>query len=120
MAIERNVTDDDNVFTGEDKVLSGIVYQSDGTTAQNITGWAMSWMLKKRATDSDANAKIVKTTGNGIDVVSAAAGTYTVTLTDTNLTIPAGHYYHEVKRTDDGSETVLTHGTFLVKQGVHS
>lgn len=120
MAIERNITSDDDFFLGEDKTLSFTVYQSDGSTAQNITGWALSWMLKKDARDADADAKVTKTTGSGITITSGAAGTLTVTIDDTDTaSLAAGVYQHELKRTDDGFETVLTFGTCVLRQSVH-
>jgi hypothetical protein len=120
MAIERNITADDDFFLGEDKVLTDTIYQSDGTTVQNVTGWAISFMVKKHATDADASAKITKTTGAGIVLTTPLSGLITITLTDTDTaSLPADSYPYEVKRTDDGSETVLTFGRLTLRQAVH-
>jgi hypothetical protein len=120
MAIERNITADDDFFLGEDKILVDTIYQSDGTTVQNVTGWAISFMVKKNATDADASAKITKTTGAGIVLTTPLSGLITITLTDTDTaSLPADSYRYEVKRTDDGSETVLTFGRLTLRQAVH-
>jgi hypothetical protein len=119
MATESSIGTSSNFFLGEDKALSFTVYQADGTTAQDITGYALAWMLKKKATDSDATAKITKTTVSGIALTTPLSGICTVTLTDTDTaTLNAGVYRHELKRTDDGSETVLSFGTCVLRQGV--
>jgi hypothetical protein len=121
MSIERNITADDDFFLGEDKSLVVTVYQSDGITLQNVTGWAISFMVKKSATDADANAKVTKTTaGGGIVLTAPLSGLITITLTDTDTaSLPADSYRYEVKRTDDGSETVLTFGRLTLRQAVH-
>lgn len=120
MAIEANIGHDDEFFLGEDKSLVFTIYQSDGTTVQDITGWSLSWMLKKRIADLDAAALITKTTLNGIVLTSAALGICTVTVNDTDTdTLEDDLYAHELKRTDDGSETVLSFGGVRLKRGVH-
>jgi hypothetical protein len=120
VAVQRDITADDDFFLGEDKSLVVTVYQSDGITLQNVTGWAISFMVKKHATDSDANAKITKTTGAGIVLTAPLSGLITITLTDTDTaSLPADSYPYEVKRTDDGSETVLTFGRLTLRQAVH-
>lgn len=120
MAIERNITADDDFFQGENKVLPVTIYQSDGTTLQNVTGWAISFMVKKHATDADASAKITKTTGAGIVLTAPLSGLITITLADTDTaSLPADSYAYEIKRTDAGSKTVLTEGRFTLRQAVH-
>jgi hypothetical protein len=128
VAIQRNVTRTDNVFTGEDKLLIFKIYQSDSVTPQNITGMGLSWMLKRNKYDSDLAAKVAKTIGNGISIT----GTFNadplintqqveVTLSDDDTALLSSTivYYHELKRTDGNVEAVLTYGTFALRQGVH-
>lgn len=128
MALRQNITT--NFFTGEDKQLTCTVYQAGTTldqaeagtgTPQNITGWALSWMLKKRQTDTDAAAKVTKTTAGGtISMTTPGSGVCEVGISDTDIdALPAGLYWHELKRTDAGSETVLIYGTFVLKQALH-
>lgn len=120
MAIEQNITNDDDWFINEDKELPLTIYQADETTPQDVSGWALSFMLKRNS--SDVTAKITKTTagGGGITFTTPASGLVLITVQDTDTAaLKAGTYMYEVKRTDDGSETVLTHGTVLLKQAVH-
>jgi hypothetical protein len=121
VAVQKDITADDDFFQGEDKALLDTIYQSDGTTVQNVTGWAISFMVKKHATDSDANAKITKTTAaGGIVLTAPLSGLITITLTKADTAnLPADSYPYEVKRTDDGSETVLTEGRLTLRQAVH-
>lgn len=121
MAIEANINADSDYFTGEDKSLQFTIYQSDGSTAQDITGWSLSWMVKKRKTDADNAALVTKTTADGIALTTPASGICTVTVEDTDITALVGGtlYYHELKRTDAGYETVLSYGTFTLRQAVH-
>jgi hypothetical protein len=120
MAIERNITTNDDFFLGEDKVLPDTIYQSDGITLQNVTGWTISFMVKKHATDLDADAKVTKTTANGGIVLTAPlSGLITITLASADTaSLPAGLYAYEVKRTDVFPKTVLTTGTLTLRQGV--
>ncbi len=120
MAIESPITD--SYFTGEDKSLVFTIYQANGTTAQNITGWALSWMVKRNATDADGAALVTKTTaGGGVVLTTPASGICTVTVEDSDIaTIVGGNAYaHELKRTDAGAETVLSYGSFVLTQAVH-
>src|SRR6187402_348148 len=103
MAIEQPITADADYFTGEDKALIFTIEDADGA-AQNIAGWTISWMVKHRKTDSDAQALITKTTANDIALTTPASGICTVTVTDTDVASIAGGtlYFHELKRTDAG------------------
>ena len=98
------------------------------TASIDITGWTISWMLKKNKSDADAAAIITKTTATS---ALAIAGTFnamsatntqraTLTLTDTDTaSLNPGLYRYEFKRTDDGFETPLAEGLFELKHGVH-
>jgi hypothetical protein len=113
----------DQFFTGEDKSLRFTIYADTAhAAAQNITGWALSWMVKRRKTHADASAVVTKTTaGGGIVMTTPASGICTVTLDDADIVDISGGqlYYHELKRTDSGAETVLAQGTFILNQAVH-
>jgi hypothetical protein len=128
MATEANITSDDEWFIGEDKLLVfGPVLDANGAGV-DISGWALSWKLKRELSDADVDAVRSKTTGSGaINVI----GTYDATLanntqrirvtvldTDTD-DVRERLYYHELKRTDAGLETVLTFGTARLLRGVH-
>lgn len=123
MAVKTDVT----LWIGTDMSLVFTIKNAAETAILDSSGWALSWMLKKKLTDTDANAKITKTSGSGITV----SGTFnsdpdtntqvaTVAVADTDSdSLVAGAYEHELKRTDAGSETVLAYGTATLKRGVH-
>ena len=120
MAIQDNITKDDDLYANEDKTLTFTVYQSDGTTAQNITGWALSYLWKRLPSDADASAVLTKTTSSGITLTTPSSGICTVTIADTDtVDLNPQTYQHELKRTDAGSETVLTTGTVLLQRAIH-
>lgn len=118
------------LFTGEDKNLSFTIYQA-GTpaedaaagigTPQNISGWALGYMVKKHRHDADSAAKIAKTTGAGsITIPTGTDGVCIVALSDDDTSLLRGGdlYHHELKRTDSGSETTLVFGSFVPQQSV--
>lgn len=134
MSIEQNLTSEDNFFIGCDYTIRCEILQADEATPQNITGWALSWLVKKRKSDADADAVVTKTTASGITisgVYNADRATNTqravIALADTDTSaagspaaaLERGYYRHELKRTDDGSETVLLEGSLYLKQAVH-
>lgn len=120
MAIRDDITKDDDFYTGEDKTLTVTVYEADGTTPQNITGWSLSYRWKRSLSDPDSDAVLTKTTSSGITLTTPASGVCTVTIADTDTdSLEARTYYHELKRTDAGSETVLTTGSVLLQQAIH-
>lgn len=87
--------------------------------ATNITGWSLAFTVKRQY--GDAAALIAKTVGSGITVVNAATGVFAVALAsaDTNnANVGPGAYPFEITRTDGGSRTVLTIGTFTVLPAV--
>ena len=121
MALESNIDIASNYFTGEDKLLPFTIVDSSGGV-QVITGWALSWMVKAAKTDADAAAKVTKTTVSGITITNGAGGICQVAVSDDDIAALAGGtlYHHELKRTDAGLETVLSFGTFRLRQAVHA
>lgn len=138
MALKQDITAESlRWFTGEDKRLTFAIYGSDAVvdengvvsgTPQDVSGWTFSWMVKRNP-QRDADALIAKSTSHSeIEIV----GTYDadpavntqrvrVEITDDDLAaLRSGvAYYHELKRTDPGLETVLAHGTLVLAQAVH-
>lgn len=120
----------DQYFTAEDKSLRIVIYQDPidpltGThtgPVQNITGWTLSWMVKRRKTHADLSALITKTTGGGgISITNGPAGELVIGVDDADIDdIVAGQlYWHELKRMDSGVLTVLVQGTFMLNQALH-
>lgn len=127
MALDVTIGEADGWYVGEDKQLSFTIYTSAAkTTCQDIAGWALSWKLRKRKHDPDP-ALIAKATNAGISItgvfnadpaVNTQRALVTVSDSDTDVLTPGG-YWHELKRTTDGQETVLSQGPAVLKQAVH-
>lgn len=118
----------DEAFIGTDFQRIFHILNEDEDEALDISGWTLSWMLKRKLSLADADALVTKTTGGGTVVIS---GTYnvtpgsntqraTVTVNDTDTdAASAGIYYYELKRMDASLETVLAYGEFELLRGVH-
>lgn len=115
------------LFLGTDYEYPFTILNAAEDTAINISGWTLSWMVKRKKSDADANKLLEKTTGSGITIsgtfnadpdVNTQKATVSVADTDTD-TLPAGLVYYELKRTDAGSETVLAYGPLDLKRSVH-
>lgn len=139
MAYNRDITAADQVFYDTDRLLRYTIYQGGSTAAEiaagtaipeDVTGWALTWVLKKKV---DGAALIEKaTSGSGIvisGVYDADPSVNTqrveVTIDDTDtydpdaspeIEIRPGDYVYALKRTDAGGETILAYGKFKLLQ----
>lgn len=117
MAEESHIPTD--WYIGEDKVFPFTIYQksADGTlttTRQDISGWALRWDVRR--TDSEADPVVLtKVTSAGIVITDGPNGQGTITVADTDTDALSPRIYrHALKRTDDGSETVLLFGNAVL------
>lgn len=89
-------------WAGDDVTLSATATNSSGS-AVNLTGSTLEWTLTDGRTE-----RITKTTSSGITVVTAASGTFTVSLDAADTAdLEAGTYRHRATVTD-GSSNVTT------------
>lgn len=117
----------DSAFIGTDFQRVFTILNEAEDQAIDISGWSLSWMLKKKLSLADSAATVTKTNGSGITIsgtynVSTTLNTQraTVTVADTDTdSATAGVYYYELKRMDAGVETVLSYGEFELVRGVH-
>lgn len=119
----------DDIFLGTDFERVFHIKNDAETASIDINGWALSWMVKRKADHTDLQALLTKTTAGGAIVIGGVfnatpasnlqRATLSVADTDTDTTINPGMYFWELKRTDAGFETVLAYGTFECVQGVH-
>lgn len=124
MAEETKVS----LYIGTDFDYAFHILNEAKTQAIDITGWTLSWMLKRKATDEDVDALLVKTTTAGGVVIAGAfnatpglnlqRATVTVQDTDTDA-LAAASCRFELKRMDAGVETVLADGPLTLKRSVH-
>lgn len=122
-----DIREADRWFTNTDYTIKFRVYEGDGVTPLNVAGYAMSWLLKKRVTDADVSAILTKTTPTitvtGVFNADPEVNTQLVEVPiaddDTDGTVKAGVYAHELKRTDAGLETVLCSGSAILLASAH-
>lgn len=115
MAIEVNVGGDGSLFVGEDKILRLSVTNALTGLPENIVGWVIHFVVRRR--DNTADPAIFEKTATIVGTYSVDPLVNTqkaeVQLTDTELnTVKARTYRHSWKRMDDGSETILAYGDF--------
>lgn len=113
---------------GTDQAFDFTVYTTEAAAVvREITGWALSFVVKRKGTDADLIALVTKTTSSGIaiaGVFDAAPGTNTqkatVSIADADTdSLSAGTYRWELKRTDAGSEARIAFGTIVFNQTLH-
>jgi hypothetical protein len=116
MALKVEIKPTANWFTNERKQLIFEVKTEAGVPV-DVSAWSMTWTLKAKATATEA--KLTKTTANAaeIDVDQNDGGVSALVVVniyagDTAIGLLRGgvEYYHELKRTDPGSEGVLAFG----------
>lgn len=90
------------LYAGTDRTLSLVARGDDGAIL-NLTSATLAFRLTRNAGDT----AIVSKSGS---VVSASAGTYTVSLTDADTDGLSGDYYYNVKASISGTDTMCTEG----------
>jgi hypothetical protein len=112
-----NILPDAFWFRGTDTVWNFILYQEDGETPQNITGWTLTYVLRDGATNPIALVSKAMGAG-GITITSGVngAGSVTMARADT-LRLSPGKYFHRLRRTDSGSNAQEFHGDAYLLQG---
>jgi hypothetical protein len=103
---------------------------TDGTKAmvREITGWTLSFMLKRHITDADADALLTKTTTVGIVIAGVFNSAPGVNTQKATVTIPAAAFAAtknestvswELKRTNVGSMGRIAYGEMTLRRTVH-
>lgn len=110
MAINSPIPTSHSWFIGDDFAQPFAVVDGNGD-AVDITGWTFSFTLRRRVDDADV--VLLLTTGAGISILSASAGTLTVAVAAAVLSalgIRAGEYQYTLRRTNSGSVRTLAYG----------
>ncbi len=108
------ITVDDHWFIGEDRTLRFSVTDAVGLPL-SISGWTLEWVLRERPWG--AQALVTKTTGAGITITDAPNGVCEVALADDDtIALAPGAYFHTLRRTNAGFETVLAFGDAVLQQ----
>jgi hypothetical protein len=124
----------ERVFIGTDwsKPFKVADYDTDptGATAKDITGWALTFDIRDSRTSP--TAILAKTVSNGItiagtfnSVFSTSTQLATLAIADTDITTAlfgrnGGTFYYSLKRTDDGSETILAEGRIVIERATQT
>lgn len=99
---------------GEDKIFQDTIYQSDGITPQNITGWSVSFVVHRYGDRS--TVFITKTVGAGITLTSPTTGVMQITVANADtVSLQLGQYGYYVQRTDSGNSADLSSGLFTLQ-----
>lgn len=105
------VQQDFTMWAGNKVTFQVTVTDEDGA-AVNISGFAISWVLRMYALATED--LVVKTVGAGVTLTNPTQGVFTVALDSEDTIDLAGNYYHEAARTDAGSETTYLTGTVTI------
>lgn len=114
MAIRFDILESAEFFIGTDQPVNLNVKQSDESTAQTMTGWALSWVI---TSVDKVTTHVTKTVGSGITIQNGVGtddqAAIQVDAADTASLSP-GTYRHQLIRTDAGSVRVLTFGKLVM------
>lgn len=110
-AVVTNLT----IFLGEDKTFVDQIFEADGTTKQDVTGWDLTFTV--HAYHDPSTVFITKTVGSGITLVPPTTNGVVNILIDSTDTIGIwpGVYSWKLERTDTGLDAVLSLGLFTVQ-----
>lgn len=96
-------------FRGED-----ITYTFTMNPVEDITAWTIAFTARRLMTDATALFTIAGS------VTDASGGVFTIPLSAANTSQAPGQYVYDIWRTDSGSATPLSIGTWTIKQGVRT
>lgn len=103
------------MFRGADYTFQDTIYEADGETAQNITGWAMKFTLFEYGDPGTVYLEKSVALGNMV-ITNAVAGEVEIRFAaaDTNSLL-AKQYGYSVGRTDSGAVTpFMSSGLFTL------
>jgi hypothetical protein len=121
MAIEVTLGGGGDLFVGEDKRVVVEILDRAGDPV-DLAGWTTALVLKARDADVGAVLSLAGTvtgTHNAVRATNTQRLTFTATDTQT-ATLAAKTYRYSVKRTDDGSETILAFGPCIVERATQT
>lgn len=98
-------------YIGTDKQFQVTVYQSDGVTLQDVSGWFVSFIVHAYG---DPNITyITKTVGSGVVLTTPTRGVITATVEAADTTsVPPGLYQWRLERTNSANDVVVATGTY--------
>lgn len=113
MADPELVRHEDRWYTGKDKTFRVTVYQADGVTPQDITGWTLAGVLATKERMFVASLQ-------SITLVTPMSGIFEATSPASQTRDLPGHetaeYWLEFRRTGSGVEDVVAAGPAVLRQ----
>lgn len=121
MAVVFDIRERHRWFKNAAKKFRFTCREEEGGAVDDISGFSLSWLVKKRVSDLDASALITKTTASGgITITDGPNGICLVSVLDSDtINLAHGTYVHELKRLDAGLETVYCHGSAILLPSAH-
>lgn len=118
MARHSPITGDDNYFIGEQKFLVFPLFDGDEEDSQLMTipgDWTVEWVLRD-GRDGDILFTIDDTSITRVDLEDIPNASFRVAVPAANTKdLDAKTYFHTLRRTDVGHETVLSFGDCVLK-----
>lgn len=111
MAIESNITENDLWFRGSSDTLRYVIYDDDGVTPKDISGWTVKFYMKLEIADENYVLELDATVvdgPNGIVEVGIVA--------DDTADLEPGRYMISLWREDVGSEKALSFGSAFLQR----
>jgi hypothetical protein len=107
------------VTRGDDEALTVVVTDPDaGNALVDLTGVALTWMMKRYHDDADDDALLTKTTSAGITISDQTANkgeaAVAIAAADTDDLVP-GLYFWELQSVSGGDVKTLADGRVRVK-----
>lgn len=92
--------------------------QSDGTTAQSLSGYTFE--MEVRSTEEDEGTPVISTSEAGITVADETQGTISIAIGESVMkNVPGDTYVYDIQAvTSDGLVTTWVAGTFTVNEDV--
>jgi hypothetical protein len=102
-------------FLGEDQTWTDVIYQADGATPQNITGWN-DIVFVLHVNQNDGMPLFTKTVGGGIVLTDPTHGGLTIAINAADTAgLNPGVYWYYIAPTLAGRNAVCSWGQLILK-----
>ena len=103
-------------YQGADIPIAFTIYDPDGYTATNITGWTLEANFMPVQTNN-TDEELVKIEDDGIELTDAANGEGTITIpAEESQEMGAGDWAFDLWRTDTGTKYPVALGSFTLNE----
>lgn len=124
MATKRQVGGRGTLFVGEDKTIEFLDVVDDNGDLIDMSAWPITFVVAKTSSGTALVTKSATVAGifNSNPALNTQKAVVEVTDSDLSASVfnPAGKYLYSLKRTTDGSETVLVYGPFVIERATQA